>query len=112
MIEGANQTLVWLLPLLGFTILLQRGMSFLLPRRFLEAQFLKRLNRFLPMAVIALLVFSSLNGNDSIHVWRAIGIEAALLASLALVYVLTNRLMLVILLAAAAHWALVHYGIV
>ena len=59
--EQASITLLWLLPLLGVSIWLQRGASFLIPKKHLDRPFLRSLNRWAPMAVILTLIYVSLD---------------------------------------------------
>ena len=103
LMEQASITLLWLLPLLGISIWLQRGASFLIPRKHLDQPFLRSLNRWAPMAVILTLIYVSLD-TGLISGWRGVAMEIAILTVFGLFYVITRQVLLTVLLAAATHW--------
>ena len=98
--EHASITLLWLLPLLGVSIWLQRGASFLIPKKHLDRPFLRSLNRWAPMAVILTLIYVSLD-TGLIVGWRGVAMEIAILTVFGLFYVATWVLLTVLLAAAA-----------
>jgi len=102
-VEQAPTILIWLLPLLGISIWLQRGASFLIPRSQLERPFLQALNRWAPMAVILILIYVSLDTGLMVG-WHGVALEIAILSIFGLLYVITRQVLLTVVLAAATHW--------
>jgi len=104
-VENANNILWWIVPILGASIWLQRGASFMIPKRHLERPFLKSLNRLAPMGIIFLLVLIGLDTGLS-GGWLGIALEVAILLALGVLYLTTGQVFLTILSAAAIHWTL------